>query len=120
MGMEMSSSGWNCCGDIRLRSKLFIALPISAAHLERSLEVDRHNDRRSTPMERIPAPERTREKSKALMDGRAETTDERSELVRLAARLIIEEALDSCGNLADPARFGLTTSAFGGQRSLYS
>jgi len=48
-------------------------------------------------MERIPASERTREKSKALMDGRAETTDERSELVRLAARLIIEEALDSCG-----------------------
>jgi putative transposase len=45
-------------------------------------------------MERIPASERTREKLKALMDGRAETTDERSELVRLAARLIIEEALE--------------------------
>ena len=46
-------------------------------------------------MERIPASERTREKSKALMDGRGEATDERSELVRLAARLIVEEALES-------------------------
>jgi transposase-like protein len=45
-------------------------------------------------MERIPASERTREKLKALMEGRAEATDERSELVRLAARLIIEEALE--------------------------
>jgi mutator family transposase len=45
-------------------------------------------------MERIPASERTREKLKALMEGRAQATDERSELVRLAARLIIEEALE--------------------------
>ena len=45
-------------------------------------------------MKRIPASERTREKLKALMEGRAEATEERSELVRLAARLIIEEALD--------------------------
>jgi hypothetical protein len=45
-------------------------------------------------MERIPASERTRERLKALMEGRAEATDERSELVRLAARLIIEEALE--------------------------
>jgi transposase-like protein len=36
---------------------------------------------------------------KALMEGRAEATDERSELVRLAARLIIEEALE--GEAAD-------------------
>jgi len=36
-------------------------------------------------MERIPASERTREKLKALMEGRREATDERSELVRLAA-----------------------------------
>jgi Transposase, Mutator family len=50
-------------------------------------------------MERIPASERTREKLKALMEGRAEATDERSELVRLAARLIIEEALE--GEAAD-------------------
>ena len=45
-------------------------------------------------MKRISASERTREKLKALMEGRAEATDERSELVRLAARLIIEEALE--------------------------
>lgn len=45
-------------------------------------------------MERIPASERTREKLKALMGGEGETTDARSELVRLAARLIIEEALE--------------------------
>lgn len=45
-------------------------------------------------MERIPASERTREKLKALMTGRSEVEDGRSELVRLAARLIIEEALE--------------------------
>jgi transposase-like protein len=45
-------------------------------------------------MERIPASERTREKLKALMEGRSEAEDGRSELVRLAARLIIEEALE--------------------------
>ena len=43
-------------------------------------------------MERIPESERTREKLKALMEGRSEGG--RSESVRLAARLIIEEALD--------------------------
>ena len=46
-------------------------------------------------MERIPASDRTREKLKALMEGRSEAIGERSELVRLAARLIIEEALES-------------------------
>ena len=45
-------------------------------------------------MERIPASERTREKLKALMGGRSEAADSRSELVRLAARLMIEEALE--------------------------
>lgn len=45
-------------------------------------------------MERIPASERTREALKALMDGRSEATDARSELVRLAARLIVEEGLE--------------------------
>jgi hypothetical protein len=45
-------------------------------------------------MERIPATERTREKLKALMEGRSVVEDGRSELVRLAARLIIEEALE--------------------------
>jgi transposase-like protein len=45
-------------------------------------------------MERIPASERTRENLKALMRERSEIADGRSELVRLAARLIIEEALE--------------------------
>ena len=46
-------------------------------------------------MERIQASERTRERLKALMEGRGEATDERSELVRLAARLIVEEGLEA-------------------------
>jgi putative transposase len=45
-------------------------------------------------MERIPGSERTRERVKALMDGEGTASDDRSELVRLAARLIIEEALE--------------------------
>ena len=45
-------------------------------------------------MERILASEWTREQLRALMDGRHEVKDGRSELVRLAARLIIEEALE--------------------------
>ena len=45
-------------------------------------------------MERIPASERTREQLKALMEGKAEATESNSDLVRLAARLIIEEALE--------------------------
>jgi transposase-like protein len=45
-------------------------------------------------MERIPASERTREKLQALMEGRSAAEDGRSQLVRLAARLIIEEALE--------------------------
>ena len=46
-------------------------------------------------MDRIQASERTRERLKALLDGRGEATDERSELVRLAARLIVEEGLEA-------------------------
>lgn len=45
-------------------------------------------------MERIPASERTREQLKALMEGKAEAIESNSDLVRLAARLIIEEALE--------------------------
>src|SRR5947199_9548548 len=45
-------------------------------------------------MDRIPASERTRERLKALMEGHGEAGDLRSELVRLAARLIIEEGLE--------------------------
>ncbi|MFN0192976.1 MAG: IS256 family transposase [Aestuariivirga sp.] len=45
-------------------------------------------------MERIPASERTRERLKALMEGTGESAGGGSDLVRLAARLIIEEALE--------------------------
>src|SRR6266699_999335 len=45
-------------------------------------------------MDRIPASERTRERLKALMDGQSEEGDLRSALVRLAARLIVEEGLE--------------------------
>ncbi len=45
-------------------------------------------------MQRIPATERTRDKLRELIEGRSEVEDGRSELVRLAARLIIEEALE--------------------------
>jgi hypothetical protein len=45
-------------------------------------------------MQRIPATERTREKLRELIEGRSKVADEHSELVRLAARLIIEEALE--------------------------
>jgi len=50
-------------------------------------------------MERILASARTRERLKALMEGRAEAAAGRSELVRLAAQLIMEEALE--GEAAD-------------------
>src|SRR6266516_90090 len=45
-------------------------------------------------MDRIPASERTRERLKALMEGHGEAGDLRSELVRLAAWLIVEEGLE--------------------------
>ena len=45
-------------------------------------------------MKRISAPERTREQLRALIEGRLGTAPERSSLVLLAARLILEEALE--------------------------
>jgi putative transposase len=45
-------------------------------------------------MERLSAPERTREELRALMNGELGTAAGRSDLVRLALRLIIEEALE--------------------------
>jgi transposase-like protein len=45
-------------------------------------------------MERIPASARTREKLKRLMDGVDKSSEGGSELVRLAAQLIVEEALE--------------------------
>src|SRR5437773_2677100 len=45
-------------------------------------------------MDRIPASERIRERLKALMSGHGDESDLRSDLVCLAARLIIEEGLE--------------------------
>jgi hypothetical protein len=45
-------------------------------------------------MERLSAPERTREELRALMNGELGTAADRSDLVRLALRLIVEEALE--------------------------
>jgi putative transposase len=45
-------------------------------------------------MKRVSAPERTRERLRAIVDGRLGTAPERSSLVLLAAQLILEEALE--------------------------
>ena len=50
-------------------------------------------------MERLSAPERTREELRALMNGDLGTAAGRGDLVRLALRLIVEEALE--GEVAD-------------------
>jgi putative transposase len=50
-------------------------------------------------MERIPASERTRERLKALISDHGEEGDLRAELMRFAARLILEEGLE--GEAAD-------------------
>src|SRR4051812_46449436 len=46
-------------------------------------------------MKRVAAPDRTRERLRALMDGRLGTAPDRSHLVLLAAQLIVEEALEA-------------------------
>ena len=46
-------------------------------------------------MKRVAAPERTRERLRALMDGRLGTAPDRSNLVLLAAQLILDEALEA-------------------------
>jgi putative transposase len=48
----------------------------------------------SIPMQRLSAPERTREELRALMNGDLGTAAGRGDLVRLALRLIVEEALE--------------------------
>ena len=50
-------------------------------------------------MERLSAPERTREELRALMNGNLGTAEGRGDLVRLALRLIVEEALE--GEVSD-------------------
>jgi len=46
-------------------------------------------------MQRLSAPERTREELRALMNGELGTASGRSDLVRLALRLIVEEVLEA-------------------------
>jgi hypothetical protein len=46
-------------------------------------------------MKRIAATEKTRERLRALIDGRLGTGADRSDLVRLAVQLIIEEVLEA-------------------------
>jgi putative transposase len=46
-------------------------------------------------MQRVAAPHRTRERLRALIDGRLGTAPDRSSLVLLAAQLILEEALEA-------------------------
>src|ERR1700751_6218282 len=50
-------------------------------------------------MQRVSAPERTREELRALMNGDLGTAEGRRDLVRLALRLIVEEALE--GEVSD-------------------
>lgn len=45
-------------------------------------------------MERIPASERTREQLRALLDGKSPSSDTKSDLMRLAAQLILEEGME--------------------------
>jgi putative transposase len=71
-------------------------------------------------MDRIPASERTRERLKALIEGHGERSDLRSELVRLAARLIVEEGLE--GEAADALGrdyYARGAAAGGGHRNGY-
>ena len=53
----------------------------------------------SIPMKRLSAPDRTREELRALIGGDLGTATGRSDLVHLALRLIVEEALE--GEVAD-------------------
>ncbi len=65
-------------------------------------------------MERLSAPERTREELRALMNGELGTAAGRSELARLALRLIVEEALE--GEVADVLGRSVTSAARGRSR----
>ena len=60
-------------------------------------------------MERLSAPERTREELRALMNGELGTAAGRSDLVRLALRLIVEEALE--GEVATRLDANVTSAA---------
>ena len=58
---------------------------------------------------RLPASQRTREELKALTEGRISTASGKDELVKLAARLIVEEALE--GEAADAIGRDYTSTA---------
>ena len=60
-------------------------------------------------MERLSAPERTREELRALMNGELGTAAGRGDLVRLALRLIVEEALE--GEVAECLAANVTSAA---------
>ena len=51
---------------------------------------------------RLPGSERTREALNGLIEGRLRVENAKSELVRLATRLIIEEGLEAEGHLDLP------------------
>ena len=76
-----------------------LAMPNLLNLTHTTAELDAHNWRPASTKEHPDgedtcASERTREKLRALIERRSEAADERSELVRLAARLIIEKALE--------------------------
>ncbi len=64
-------------------------------------------------MKRIAAAEQTREQLRALLDGRLGTAPDRSSLVLLAARLIVEEALE--GEVCD--KIGATSGPMARRRA---
>ena len=71
-------------------------------------------------MERVSASERTREELRGLIDGRLGTAASRSDLVRLALRLIVEEALDAEATEAlGRERYERAEGAGGGYRNGY-
>jgi putative transposase len=68
---------------------------------------------------RIAASEATRERLQAVMDGKLDTADGRGELLRLAARLIVEEALEAeAGEALGRERYERTDTAMGYRNGL--
>jgi hypothetical protein len=52
---------------------------------------------------RLPASQRTREELTALIEGRLSTASAKDELVKLASRLIVEEALEGEAGVLPPS-----------------
>src|SRR3954453_11930846 len=71
-------------------------------------------------MKRVSAPERARERLRAIIDGRLGTAPERSSLVLLAAQLILEEALEAeVRDEVGRERYGRAGGAASGSRNGY-